>query len=301
MMNKFRGPNDTNFKLVSQSLNEMAENFRINQGRTESEKKCIQCLTSNYREARDRNEKRAPGTCQWILENPKFVDWQKGIVNLLWVSADPGCGKSVLSRALVDDKLVSITHEELSICYFFFKDDDDSRKTGANALCAILHQLLVQKPWLLKHAMPFYNDNGDNIRTMFRNLWDILMSCALDSEAGEIVCILDALDECGEEARKHLISALGEFHSLHDRTNMRLKILATSRPYDGIERSFRDSIEDMPTISLKGEYESEKISQEIDLVIDYQIPRISKARYLEPDVQQALKKHLKKIPHRTYL
>ena len=57
----------------------------------------------------------------------------------------------------------------------------------------------------------------------------------------------------------------------------------------------------MPTISLKGEYESEKISQEIDLVIDYQIPRISKVRNLKPDVQQGLKEHLKEIPHGTYL
>ena len=201
MMNKFRGPEDTNFKLVSQSLNEMIEIFRINQSRTEKEDECIQCLTSNYRESKDRNEQRVPETCKWVLENSKFMDWQKGIFSLLWVSADPGCGKSVLSRALIDDRLVSVAQEQPSLCYFFFKDDDESRKTRANALCAILHQFFVQKPALLKHEMPFYNNNGGKLRTMFRDLWDILILCALDSEAGEIVCILDALDECGEEAR----------------------------------------------------------------------------------------------------
>jgi ankyrin repeat domain-containing protein 50 len=304
MMNKFRGPEDTNFKLVSGTLKEIADNTRIAQSRTKEELKCLQCLTSNYRDDKNRNQQRVPGTCEWVLQHSKFLHWrQENIASLLWVSADPGCGKSVLSRSLVDEQLLILDNKKSSVCYFFFKDDDVDRQSGTSALCAILHQLFVQQPVLLKHAMLDYENNGEHLRTMFSTLWEILEKSAKDPEASEIICVLDALDECKESARKDLIKNLGQFYSRRNKTNMKLKFLLTGRPYENIERSFYSSINDMLSISLKGEDESEKISREIDLVIDDRIPRICKDRRfpLELEVQNALIECLKTIPHRTYL
>ncbi|KAH0543038.1 hypothetical protein FGG08_002646 [Glutinoglossum americanum] len=95
-------------------------------------------------------------------------------VNLLWVSADPGCGKSVLSRALVGEGLLITMSRRPTICYFILKDDDVNRRSGANALCAILHQLFMQKPVLLEHAVLYFKNNGSLLRTTFGTLWDIL-------------------------------------------------------------------------------------------------------------------------------
>lgn len=203
----------------------------------------------------------------------------------------------------MDEEYLSLDIGRSSVCYFFFKDDDDNRRSGAQALCAILHQLLVQKPALLKHAMQYYKNNGAHLRNMFRELWDIIIACANDPEAGEIICVLDALDECKKSSREDLITALSRFYSTRAKTKMKLKFLVTSRPYHNIEKSFYSSIKDLSTIRLKGEYESEKISKEIDMIIDHWVPRISEAREtpLELVVQNVLMEQLKKIPHRTYL
>ncbi|MCJ1424372.1 hypothetical protein MMC29_002260 [Sticta canariensis] len=305
MMNKFRGPDDPNFLLVSSSLKEIAQNTRINQCRTAEELECLQCLTSNYREDKDRNEQRVPGTCEWFLEHQKFLSWQqKDTASLLWVSADPGCGKSVLSRFLVDEVL-SFDSQGSSVCYFFFKDDDANRQSGAQALCAILHQLFVQKPELLKHAMSAYEKSGAEFRTMFQELWDILMKCASDSNIGKIICVLDALDECEKPARDDLITQLTWLYSARNNTHGKLKFLATSRPYHDIERRLSSSIKDKSTIRLEGEnqIESDKISKEIDLVISYQVPLIARSRRfpLGLEVQDALMNGLRKTPNRTYL
>ena len=303
-MNKFRGPEDTNFKLVSGYLKEIADNSRITQCRTEEEVKCLRSLTSNYKEDKNRCEQRVPGTCEWVLQHDKFLHWrQEHTASLLWVSADPGCGKSVLSRSLVDEQLLSLDTENSSVCYFFFKDDDEDRQNGFNALCAILHQLFIQKPVLLKHAMLDYEHNGGQLRTMFSTLWEILEKSANDPEAGEIICVLDALDECKESARKDLIQKLCRLYSGRDKTGMRLKILVTSRPYELIERSFYILREKMLNISLKGEDESEKISKEIDMVIDVRVPYICKNRRypLKPEVQNVLIDRLKNTQNRTYL
>ena len=304
MMNKFRGPEDGSFILVSSQLKEIARNGRIDQAQTEEERKCLQLLTSNYMEDKNRIEQRVAGTCTWFLKHPKFLHWyQQTASSLLYVSADPGCGKTVLSRALIDEGLLSPDIRTPSICYFFFKDDDISRQSGAIALCAILHQLFVQKPVLLKHAIYDFQNHGTRLRTMFNMLWDILEKSVADEEAGEVICVFDALDECEEIAQKELIRRLGQFHSSQSKMATKSKFLVTSRPYYGIGRAFRSTIKDMASISLKGEDEWETISKEIDLVIDDQIPRISSTREVPftPEVQDALTKHLKEIPHRTYL
>src|SRR5882762_7065915 len=66
---------------------------------------------------------------------------------MLWISADPGCGKSVFVKYLVDP--ISETTECRTTCYFFFKDDFEDQKSAASALCYILHQLFMQRRILL--------------------------------------------------------------------------------------------------------------------------------------------------------
>lgn len=204
----------------------------------------------------------------------------------------------------MDEGLLKPNTGTTSICYYFFKEDDSSRQDSTNAICAILHQLFVQKPLLLQYATRSFKHHGKYLRTMFSELWGILEQSAADPAAGEIVCVLDALDECREEARKELIQTLTDFYSSrHHRARRNLKFLATSRPYADIERAFHHGIKDMTSIRLRGEDESKQISKEIDLVIDIRVPHICGAREppFELEVQQALISGLKRFKNRIYL
>ena len=70
-----------------------------------------------------------------------------------------------------------------------------------------------------------------------------------------------------------------------DLNKFSLKFLLTNRPYDYIWREFRELENRLPTIYLSGEdeVEVEKISQEIDLVIQNRVEDISRKRSLELD------------------
>lgn len=64
-------------------------------------------LTSNYKD-KNRIEMRVPETCELVLKNQKFLGWrQEATSKLVWISADPGYGKSVLSRSLIDGRLLT--------------------------------------------------------------------------------------------------------------------------------------------------------------------------------------------------
>ena len=303
-MNKFRAPDDGSFRLVSSSLKEIADNSPTSKASREERSECLKGLASRYQEDKNRIKKRVPNTCMWVLEHPKYLHWrQDSTASLLWISADPGCGKSVLSRPLVDEGLLESSTEAVSICYFFFKDDDLSRQDGAKAMCAILHQLAVQKPTLLEYVLRRFRFYKDHLFNMFSLLWDSLERAAADPQAGEIICVLDGLDECGKEAREELIQQLSRFYSSPNKSQTRLKFLATSRPYVDVERAFHSEIEDVASINLRGDEELEKISREIDLVICVRVPQICRARRtpISPEVQQALISCLKNFEHRTYL
>ena len=71
----------------------------------------------------------------------------------------------------------------------------------------ILHQIFihVSSAHLIKQALPRHRKYGKSLMQNFGELWQILVDCNKEEVGGEIVCILDALDECQDDSRKRLI------------------------------------------------------------------------------------------------
>ena len=291
---------DKRFNKVAEAI-VTALKARSEEHRTNEEIDCHRVFrTSDYEAQKNRNPRRVNGTCNWFLQHPIYKQWRdQEKDSLLWVSADPGCGKSVLSRSLIDNEFRDM--DSYTVCYFFFKDDNENQKNAKNALCSILHQLFEEKPHLLKHSVPAFRQNGNKLPELFDRLWSIFTSIATDPEAGNIICVLDALDECKASDRADLVDKLNQLYQ-HTTENgpekSALKFLVTSRPYETIENIF-----DPSTIRLAGEEESDAIRQEIDLVIKDKVPTIAlKLRVKDqPWFEPFLEQKLTSMPHRTYL
>jgi hypothetical protein len=271
------------------------------------ERDCLQLFAySDYVKHKKRNPLRVPGTCQWFLGHEKFLHWRNGenkASKLLWVSADPGCGKSVLARTLIDQNLLLEPKQTFPvISYFFFKDGHSDQQGSARCISALLHQIFSQQPTLIEHALKEYRTSGPEIAIRFNTLWKILCAIGSDPDSCPIICIVDALDECEEESRSDIIDALKELYGEQtSNENLRLKWLVTSRPYANIERRFRSLTNIFPTIHVEGEQESKAISSEINLVIEAEVRKIADELELIPQVEQDLLERLLRIPNRTYL
>ncbi|KAJ8113228.1 hypothetical protein ONZ43_g5200 [Nemania bipapillata] len=126
--------------------------------------------------------------------------------------ADPGCGKSVLAKYLIDSELP--TTKSRTTCYFFFKDDFADQRSARSALCCILHQLFEQRRALLSEKIvERFETNREHLISSFGELWDVLILASQDKNAGEIVCILDAFDECEDQERSEMTKYLRKFYS----------------------------------------------------------------------------------------
>ncbi|KAI1322672.1 ankyrin repeat-containing domain protein [Xylariaceae sp. FL0255] len=123
-----------------------------------------------------------------------------------------------------------------------------------------------------------------------------------NKDGGEIVCILDALDECNRE--KPLTDALTNFYTGgRGHRESGLKFLVTSRPYFRIQKDFQILKDSQPTIHLSGESktEAEEIAREIAIVIQQRIEELSKTHRLVKETRTLLYDELTNVDHRTYL
>ncbi|KAL6814484.1 hypothetical protein J3E69DRAFT_375895 [Trichoderma sp. SZMC 28015] len=260
--------------------------------------------TSPYRDRKERNPDRVAGTCEWFIQHHLFQEWKESTSSrLLWVSADPGCGKSVLVKYLVDSILLSTT--KTTVCYFFFKDDFEDQKSITSALCCIIFQLFQQRPALLTEVIINQIEaGGERLLNSFSDLWYILLTAAQDERAGEILCILDAIDECEDHGRSRLAKELCKLYGPENRWNLNLKFLVTSRPFGNIRQGFQAlQIPGMPTIHLSGESDEEmkKISAEIDIYIRARVEDIGERLELNRNERHTLLEQLIRVPNRSYL
>ncbi|KAK2805438.1 hypothetical protein FQN51_000264 [Onygenales sp. PD_10] len=274
------------------------------QDRRYQDEKTIKCLqvfkTSTYEDFKNVNPSRNPDTCKWVLADRHYINWRNSQKHdLLWITADPGCGKSVLSRSLIEKELRNT--ETDTVCYFFFKDNE-AQNNLATALCALLHQLFGRLRRLITHAIHSHELNGDSLQRETSELWRILLEAATDAGDGcSVTCVLDALDECNDEDRLKLIQFLNGFHSHYSQLSTngksRLKFLLTSRPYKDIEQEFQVN----PNIRLSGEDRNAEIGEEIDIVIKQRVREAACRYYMKEKEQEILREKLLAAKNRTYL
>ena len=274
--------------------------------RSDEQEKCLQAFrTTNYETQKDLNPEREAGTCLWCLDDERFRNWRdKSTSCLLWVTADPGCGKSVLSRALVDERLLDSAPNDTTICYFFFKDTSKDQRSPVSALAALLHQLFTSETGgkVIRHALPAFRANKEKISQSFEVMWGIVQDIALDPDCGKIVFLLDALDECQSSEQQHLITKLKRLEQTQIRHGLakNFKFFITSRPYWHIETGFDSLISDIPGIRLKGENQSKSLRSEIDCVIRARVSRLGR-QIASPKAREQLLEGLLKVENRTYL
>ncbi|KAF6815662.1 NACHT and ankyrin domain protein [Colletotrichum musicola] len=245
------------------------------------------------------NPPRVEGTCEWFFQDKRFLDWRDSDGSrLLMVLAGPGSGKSVLSRVLVDENLQCATPS-------IFKDGDKGPTTCTSALAALLHQLLTQDPTgrLIDRAKSAYQQAGKNMSKAPGQLWKLLLDCAEAPEVGEIICLIDALDECQEQERRILIDLLKGFYGDEKRfANIpNPKFLVTSRPYDKIKHPFRallTLVHHPVYIPFHGSDKIDAISRETHFVIDEKVCQLT-GRFTQ-DVRTKISNRLKDMHDTSY-
>lgn len=262
------------------------------------------------------NPQRVHGTCDWFQNHQSFREWVRiPDGGLLLLTADPGCGKSVLSRTLVQEIL---PHElpEASILYFFFKDSPDQRSLST-ALCALTHQLLSANPELVDNVREMVASQGAALTSKERTLWLIFakLVTSLRRQPGDIprdvICVLDALDECQRHDRELLVEHIYDLLERNPDVQIsrkkkrlgRICFVVTTRGYPDIVKLFSEYSTSYIRLAGESKDEIDQIQVEIAKVAEYKLEQLaSRRKFTDKQRAQILQSlTLKGGEQRTYL
>lgn len=173
-------------------------------------------------------------TCQWLLENPDFVDWQAGVSywkhhGLFWIRGKPASGKSTIMKFVLRYIEKNSSHSVLS--FFFNARGGELEKTTIGMYRSLLHQLLQTFP----HLQDVFSLRAP-ISEQDSYLWDMETLKTLFGNAIErlgentLICMIDALDECHEDQIREMVSFFEYLGTL----SSQLRICFSSRHYPHI-------------------------------------------------------------------
>lgn len=148
-------------------------------------------------------------------------------------------GKTMMSIYLteqLEQHTASIPGAEL--LFFFCNAQDKKRNTATAVLRGLVHQIVVKRPHLIKHALPYFETPERSQQTLssLETLWIIFNKLVNDNELGTMFCVLDGLDECEETSVRILLPRVisllaGEVSSTNQ---AKFKLIIISRDLPGL-------------------------------------------------------------------
>lgn len=185
-------------------------------------------LSTNYNKAL---QQRHRGSGQWFLAREAYSDWKTERNSFLWLHGMPGCGKTVLSSTIIEDLQKNAACLPL---YFYFNFNDTSKQSLDNTVRSLITQLYGKRKDVQRHVDSLYSscENGrrqPSIDSLCKAFQDMIQ------QAGEVLIILDVLDECPTRKEHSTGGLLPWIESIRTFQRNDVHIMATSRPEQDIK------------------------------------------------------------------
>ncbi|KAL8823762.1 MAG: hypothetical protein Q9191_005572 [Dirinaria sp. TL-2023a] len=151
-------------------------------------------------ELKSARDLRYADTCEWMTRMQQFKTWSEANSqpqqNLLWISAGPGAGKTIMSSYIVDH--LSSKPDFGAVLFFMFNYVYLERCTHVAAACSLTYQLLRSQPSgndkLYQDLVEHKHASGQDRARNFNSLWSIFSKHVNMGLKRAIV--IDALDVC---------------------------------------------------------------------------------------------------------
>jgi hypothetical protein len=236
---------------------------------------------------------RVQETCLWVLKSEKYARWKTGCASILWLHGMPGCGKTVISTAILQNLLESCNSRSNGVsAHFYFGFDRlqmQCPETLLRSLVCQLSQNCVRMPASLDTLFAL-RDNKQGLPSL-QTLLGVFRQMIL--EFPQVFILVEALDECTQ--RLELMDVLA---TVADWQLQNLHLLMTSRGEQEIKSFLKDYAGEKDTIDL----ESNAVDEDLRRYVQH---RLSSDKGLmkwgkDADVRKEIEARLMLSTHRTY-
>ncbi|KAL4933037.1 ATP-binding protein [Aspergillus undulatus] len=241
------------------------------QGSSEDREKSLQALVkilkpSKTDSAQDWYDKltkaRVPGTGDWIRSENTFRSWLSRENPIIFVSGNPGAGKSYLAT-----NIISFLREEhpqhvqstcsVSIGYIFFKDDNPDTRSFHQALRDLAFQISKNDPVYQKYLASI--EDHERLSTL-ESAWRLLFVEYFLNKTNiqsSVYILIDAVDEALDNERSVFFRLAKDLYEA--RQQSRLQLAVVGRPH--ISDQLLEGVEvEAPTIHVTAQNNSHDIN-----------------------------------------
>ncbi|KAF4839037.1 Vegetative incompatibility protein HET-E-1 [Colletotrichum tropicale] len=266
------------YSSVSQLRNDIQHQKEEEKARIEREKN-QECLRALSRTDSFVDKERILGkkgrllrnSYRWIIDNSQFKQWRNSTQSRrLWIKGHPGKGKTMLLCGLIEELANSN-----KLCYFFCQATEERLRTANAVLRGLILHLVRQYPDLIRHVRGEYDSKFEATfegYNAWQSLCKILESMLRDHFLGEVLIIVDALDECTDlKDRKRLLRFLCKISA-----HYRAKLVLSSRNWPDIQMELGRQEDHAVTISL--ELNANSISDAVKSYIDQKMEDLAQIK-----------------------
>ncbi|KAL8746175.1 MAG: hypothetical protein Q9184_007781 [Pyrenodesmia sp. 2 TL-2023] len=263
-MCRFSGLHDNEYTKVAAALEYIRNRLPTDQAEasapdpaliSEQRQSILDALSFRAIDARYSTVKAAHAkTCRWLLQRPEYRDWCDATKTtehhgLLWIKGKPGSGKSTLLKFAVQNARKA-NKEAKVICFFFNARGEILEKTTLGMYRTLLLQLLQELPDLqsvLENFRLSAVHDGDSYIWRQSDLQSLFAAAVQRLGQRQLICFIDALDECDEDQIRDLVLFLEEIGRLTTYSQINFRACLSSRHYPHI------SIEKGIELTLEGQ------------------------------------------------
>ncbi|QKD46411.2 uncharacterized protein FOBCDRAFT_234849 [Fusarium oxysporum Fo47] len=147
------------------------------------------------------------GTDSWLYEDKKYQEWQNGETNFLWITGEPGLGKTHLAYSIIESLRRKTNNDpQSSVAYYFFQESNEPFRSVKSALRSIGLQVVNQNHKLREKLASVASEVSCVTWSLF-NIWQWTIDLLYKEPSNDrLFLVIDSLEQANPDEANELLA-----------------------------------------------------------------------------------------------